>query len=142
MHLVPVVELSGSLVLGIDEHLTVLIATVQALAVVVADSGPAQSQDLPLDVAFLAGVGAPQADLNRQIALVGDANVPPVLDRPALLDVNLRQDAHLCDDTDGVNRAHLLKVVDFLDCREAKAPILYGRIVVDLLDFRLLVEHD
>ena len=91
-------------------------------------------------IAFFASIGAPETDLNRQIALIGNANVSPVLDCSTLFDVDLREYAHLSDNPNCVDGSHLLEVVYLLDCCEAEASILNRRVVIHFFNFRLLIK--
>jgi len=90
----PLFQLAGSFVIWVDEHLTVLVATVQALAVVVGDASSSKGEDLAFTVAFHPCVLAPQADRDAENTLIGDGHVASVFDSSALLDVDLGKSSH------------------------------------------------
>ena len=142
MLLVPAAKLSGARVLRVNEHLTVLVTTVETLSIVVADARSSKGKHLAIGVAFCACICSPKTYLDRQIALICNTNITTILYRPALLNIDLGENADLGDNTNCINCTHLLEVVDFLNRCETKASVLDGCIVVNLFYFRLLIKDN
>ncbi len=142
MLLPPILQFAGPSVVRVDKDLAVLITTIKAFAVVVGYPGPTQRQHSSRPVVSLLGILSPKTDLNAQVAFVSDNNISAVLDSPTLFDVHLGKSAHINYHAYCVYRAHLLKVIDFFDRREAKAAALNAKVVVNFFNFRLLVEDN
>lgn len=126
----------------IDEHLTVLIAAVEALAVVVGNSSSTKRHDVSFSVLGLSCIVSPQADLYLETTFVNNVNIPSILLHATLLDLDLRQSANVVHHSNSVDREHLLNGNDLFNRRETEALVLYNRVIIDFLDLRRAIEHD
>ena len=107
--------------LTVNKHLAMLIATIQALAVVVTYPGSSKSQDLPFSVVLIFSILTPKTYSNAEPTFISYHYIAAVFYSSGLLNVDLGQLANLSDDADCINCTHLFKVIYFVDRIEAKA---------------------
>ena len=131
---IPPLQLMGAFMVRVDINLAVLVATVQALSIVVGHSSASDCEHLVFLIGIESGVLPPETDLNCQLRLIHYGHVAAVFDRARLFDVDLGDGADRMYDAYRVNCAHLFEFVYLVDTSETKPETLNSRVITNWLN--------